>query len=144
MDAVLTPHRSLSELGFQRFIWVFAAMNLAVATYFWVQGAWPVMGFLGLDVFAVWLAFRLNFRAARVEECVKVSGEHLHVARRSARGASHWAVSPLWAKVTAEGIGVRISAGGASMNVGAFLSPDERADFARALNDALSRARRGS
>ena len=31
---------------------------------FFIAGAWPVVGFLGLDVLLVYWAFRVNYRAA--------------------------------------------------------------------------------
>jgi len=65
MDAVLRPHRSLSLAAFKLLFGVFIAMNLAVAAFFLAQGAFPVAGFLGLDVLAVWLAFRWSYRGAR-------------------------------------------------------------------------------
>lgn len=122
---------------------VFIAMNVAIGAYFVAQGAYPVLGFLGLDVAAVWLAFHLNYRAARRSEHVRVAAEHIHLERTSPRRTDHWVVSPLWARVSADGLGVRIASGGGAQRVGAFLSRPEQAAFARALNEALFRARRG-
>jgi uncharacterized membrane protein len=52
MDAVLRPHRSLSAKTFKYMLVAVIAVNVAVAVFFWAQGAFPVAGFLGLDVLA--------------------------------------------------------------------------------------------
>lgn len=144
MDAVLRPHRSLSPSAFRLMLAVAIVMNAAVAAMFVARGAFPVAGFLGLDVLALWLAFRWNYRAARVEEHVRVAAGGVHVASIDARGdVRHWVLNPIWARVVREGQGVLIRAGGDQMRLGAFLSPDECADFAAALDAALYRAKRG-
>jgi uncharacterized membrane protein len=144
MDAVLRPHRSLSLAAFRLMLFAVIAVNLAVAAVFVAQGAFPVAGFLGLDVLALWLAFRINYRAARREEHVRVAPSHVHVASVDADGAAkHWVLNPVWARVGRDGRGVLIRAGARQMRLGAFLSPKECEDFAAALDTALWRAKRG-
>lgn len=142
MDAVLTPHRSLSGKAFLLVLCVFSSMNVAVAIYWALHGAWPVLGFLALDVGLFCLAFHVNYRAARAFERVRIDAEVLSVTRQSAQGAArHWVVSPAWARVEDQPDAVRIAAGDRAMLVGAFLSPPERGDLVIALKDALARAR---
>jgi uncharacterized membrane protein len=144
MDAELRPHRSLSLAGFKLLLSVFIAMNVAVAILFLAQGAFPVAAFLGLDVLALWLAFRFNYREARRAEYVRVGPEQVHVASVDADGrAAHWVLNPLWARVVREGPGVVIRAQGDQMRVGAFLPPKEWAGLAAAIEAALWRAKRG-
>ena len=52
-DAVILPHRSLSLRGFAILIGVVAAVNFTAGAYFMAKGAWPVLGFCGLEVLAV-------------------------------------------------------------------------------------------
>jgi uncharacterized membrane protein len=144
MDAVLTPHRSLSLKAFRAMLIGVIAVNLAVGGYFIAQGAFPVAGFLGLDVLVLWWAFRVNYRAARTVEQVQVAREHVHVSRRDPKGrVSRWIVNPSWTRVSLDGAGVLIRAGKQAVRVAAFLSPPERAEFAQALDRALWRAKRG-
>lgn len=144
IDAVLTPHRSLSGKAFLIVLCVFSAMNVTVAAYWALQGAWPVLGFLIIDVSLFYLAFRLNYRAARAFERVRVEVDVVSLTRQPAHGAArHWVVSPTWARVEARADAVRIAAGDRAMLVGAFLSPPERDDLVVALRDALSKARAG-
>jgi uncharacterized membrane protein len=58
LDAVLRPHRSLSFTAFRLMLIVVIVANLVAAIVFVANGAFPVAGFLGLDVLALWLAFR--------------------------------------------------------------------------------------
>jgi len=143
-DAVLQPHRSLSAQAFKLMLIVVIAVNVVVAIVFVVQGAFPVAGFLGLDVLALWLAFRWNYRAAQVAEYVQIAPGAVHVAAVDKHGAAtHWVVNPIWARVARDGRGVLIRAGAGQMRVGAFLSPKECDSFAEALNLALYKAKRG-
>lgn len=144
LDAELRPHRSLSLAAFKLMLIVVIVINLAVAIFFLAQGAFPVAGFLGLDVLALWLAFRINYRAARRVERVRVTRDQIYVSSSDAEGERHWVVNPLWARVLREGAGVLIRAGKGQMRLGAFLSPKECESFAAALNSALYRAKRGA
>lgn len=144
MDAELRPHRSLSLTAFQLMLIVVVVANVAVGAFFWVQGAFPVAGFLGLDVLALWLAFRFNYRAAQRVERVRVAAGKVHVATQDIGGERHWVLNPLWARVARDGPGVLIRAGKGQMRIGAFLSPKECETFAAALDAALFRAKRGS
>jgi uncharacterized membrane protein len=145
MDAVLRPHRSLSLAAFKLMLMVVIAVNAVLAAVFVSQGAFPVAGFLGLDVLALWLAFRWNYRAAQVAEYVRIAPGKVHVAAVDERGVpTHWVLNPVWARVARDGRGVLIRDGAGQLRIGAFLSPKECAEFATALDTALHRARRGA
>lgn len=145
MDAVLRPHRSLSLKAFKLMLIAVIAVNAALAIVFMAQGAFPVAGFLGLDVLALWLAFRWNYRAAQVAEYVRVAPGRVHVAAVDKDGAAmHWVLNSIWARVARDGRGVLIRDGAGQMRVGAFLSPKECDSFAAALDAALFRAKRGA
>lgn len=144
MDAVLRPHRSLSVAAFKALLAAFIAINAALAVFFVAQGAFPVAGFLGLDVLALWLAFRWNYRAALREEHVRIGPGQVHVASVDPGGrTTHWVLNPVWARVGRDGRGVLIRAGEMQMRLGAFLTPKECESFAAALDGALWRAKRG-
>lgn len=144
MDAELRPHRSLSLAAFKFMFAGVIIINVLVAVFFWVQGAFPVAGFLGLDVLALWLAFRLNYRAARRVERVRVMRNQVYVCSADRDGERHWVLNPVWARVVREGTGVLIRADKGQMRLGAFLSPKECESFAAALDAALFRAKRGA
>jgi uncharacterized membrane protein len=142
MDAVLRPNRSLSVKAFTLLIGVFVLINAAIGVMFALQGAYPVLAFLALDVVLVIVAFRINYRDGRAQERVQVAEDRVHVVRRPVTGAeAHWIVNPAWARVEPEDSAVRVAAGGRHLDIAAFLSPEERAEFADALEAAIRKAR---
>jgi uncharacterized membrane protein len=142
MDATLAPNRSLSVRAFTWLIAVFVTINSAMAIFFAMKGAYPVLAFLVLDVALVIGAFWINYRDGRARERVVVAADRLHVMRQPVRGgAEHYVTHPHWAQVHTEERAVRIAAGGRDLTVAAALSADERADFAEALRRALLQAR---
>lgn len=147
--AVLTPHRSLSKAGFLVLMLVFAGACFSLGAVFYALGAWPVVGFLGLDVLAIFVAFQLNYRAARAYEMVEVTPETLTVTRVDPRGRHRrFDFNPYWAKVLLfefpDGRNdLRLAAQGRELSFGRFLTDDERRDFADALKGALLQARGG-
>ena len=52
-SALLTPHRSLSHIGFFVLMAVIAVVSFAGGVVFFLVGAWPVGGFFGLDVLLI-------------------------------------------------------------------------------------------
>ena len=63
--AVLRPHRSLSPRGFRRLMVAVGCVSTFASLPFFLSGAWPIIGFFGLDVLGLWLAFRWSYRTAR-------------------------------------------------------------------------------
>ena len=53
LTATLTPHRSLSRTGFLALMIFLGTVSFAAGVAFLLMGAWPVFGFLGLDVLAI-------------------------------------------------------------------------------------------
>jgi uncharacterized membrane protein len=145
-DVVIHPHRSLGPFGFRLFIGILAGVNIAFAAVMISQRAWPVAGFLGLDVLAVYAAFRLNYAQARAFERVIIVGETLTVERVDQKGVRReWTFPSYWVSVWFEGDEtdgtVTLRSHGRSLEVGSYLSPFERKDFAEALRRALREAK---
>ena len=59
------PHRSLSKRGFVIVMAALGSLAFFIGLGFFLLGAWPVIGFLGLEILVVWGAFKLNYRAAK-------------------------------------------------------------------------------
>lgn len=142
-DAVITPHRSLGPRGFTMLMILIGAISFICGIAFMAAGAWPVVGFLGLDVLLVYLAFRLNYRSGRAVEYVKLTRRALIIRRFNQHGHGiEIEMQPYWLKVELAGKDVagqiRLCSHGEIHTVGAFLSPAERVAFADALRKALS------
>ena len=72
-SAILTPHRSLGGAGFLVLMLAVIIVSFASGLFFFLIGAWPVMGFLGLDVLLIYWAFRISYRTADAFEEVTVT-----------------------------------------------------------------------
>jgi uncharacterized membrane protein len=149
-SALLTPHRSLGPTGFLIFMACLGGLSFVSGIVFVSIGAWPVFGFFGLDVLLVYLAFRANYRSARAYEEVTVTASELTVRKVNHHGGvRQWTLNPLWVQleriVHAE-FGIErlfLVSHGRRLAIAGFLSPAEKASFARALTSALGEARRG-
>src|SRR5690606_431005 len=148
--ALLTPHRSLGRTGFIVLMSVFGVAWLGTGLFFLSIGAWPVFGFFGLDVLLVYIAFRLNYRAARAREEVSVSRLALDIVKvaPSGRRQEH-SFNPFWARFRVarhEEIGITdmaVEGEGRRVPIGTFLNPDDRESFATAFGRALATAKAG-
>jgi uncharacterized membrane protein len=149
-SALLTPHRSLDRTGFLVLMGFVCAVSFVAGMVFLMLGAWPVLGFFGLDALAIWWAFRTNNRTARASEEITVTPSELRVRRTSHRGhVVEWVLNPLWVRLDRTEdpeFGIErlyLVSRGRRVSIGSFLGPDEKASFAKALLAALNAARRG-
>jgi uncharacterized membrane protein len=149
-SAVITPHRSLGSTGFLILMLAIGGVSFISGMVFLLLGAWPVFGFLGLDVLLVYIAFRANFRAARAYEEVTVTSSELTLRKVNPGGrVRQWTLNPLWVRlerIVHDEFGIErlfLVSRGRRLSVAACLSPDEKADFAKALSSALGEAKRG-
>ena len=149
-SALLTPHRSLNRTGFLVLMVFLSVVSFAAGLAFLLMGAWPVFGFFGLDLVAIYWAFRVNFMRGRATEQIWMTPSELRVRRVSHRGhAVEWVLNPLWVQldqnIHAE-FGIEklyLVSKGRRVSIAGFLGPDEKASFANALLAALQAARRG-
>lgn len=147
-QAHLKPYRSLSQRAFRLVMLGVTLFSLAVGAVTFYAGAWPVFGFMGLDVALVYFVFRISYARARVSEVLELDEHMLTVERIDARGRSRsWRLQPAWLKVElAEPIlpqtPVVLRSHGKSLPVGVFLHPEQRREVARDLRSALDRWRR--
>ncbi len=124
-------------------------VGLAVSIPFYLMGAWPIVGFMGLDVLLIYGAFRYNNATARAVEQVFLSRFDLLVRSISWRGfVRESRFNPLWTRLEREdhpedGIEkLALVQGRQRCELGAFLGRGERADFADAFQRALGEAKR--
>ena len=66
LDVTLLPYRSLSKRGFRNLMFTVSFIFFSIGVYFWYLGAWPVFGFLGLDVFLLYYAFKINYKSEKL------------------------------------------------------------------------------
>ena len=149
-DAVLHPHTSLSPRGFLLLMVAIGSVSFVAGMIFMLAGAWPVLGFFGLDVLVIWWAFKVNFRTARACEEIVVTPSELRVRRVSHRGqVAEWTFNPLWVRLDMEvdeDFGIEhlyLISRGHQIQIARFLGPEEKSSFYKCLVEALNAAKRG-
>lgn len=147
LDALLTPNRSLSERGFAIAMAIVAVTFFLTGLMFYSMGAVPILGFFGLDMFAIWLAFRLSFNRQREQTRIIVTARMIRMHHTDRKGRERQAEVPsAFARIELDepvhpSSWLRIEHGRTAWVIGRFLTPDERKSFAAALRKALAAAR---
>ena len=146
-DATLTPNRSLSPRAFAIVMAVIGATSFLAGLSFVSMGAYPVIGFFGLDALAIWLAFRWSFRTLRQKTRIQVTAETIELSHAQPGQTPRQASIPTaFARVEMHypprrPSELRIAHGQAAWVIGRFLTPNERTSLLEALSDAIRRAR---
>ena len=147
------PHRSLSPKGFAIVITLLAGLLSSIGIGFFLAGAWPVIGFLGLELLVVWGAFKLNYQAAKVHENIETTTAMLKVKHTDKHGNSAISEFPVdWLRVhlsppVVPSISSRyqqrvmVSSHGVKTEIGAFLHPGEKAKLSGEIDGMIKRSR---
>ncbi|MFV1849348.1 MAG: DUF2244 domain-containing protein [Thalassospira sp.] len=143
----LFPPRSLSRRAARNILFMLAALTTTIGFIFWSVGAWPVIGFLGVDVILLALAFHFSFRSARAEERIELRPGTLRVTQISARGErAEFDFQPYWLRVVLERgeddqCALFLRTHGKSLEIARFLGADEKTDLAARLEAVLRQTR---
>jgi uncharacterized membrane protein len=134
----LRPHRSLTPNGFKWLIRAVLAANVMVGLPMYLLGAWPVVGFLGLDVALLWWLFQRNFLDARRSETLLLNEREFIVNRVAPDGErEEHRLDAYWLKIE-QGERLVVTSRGSRVVVGRFLSPEERHQVGEQLETALA------
>lgn len=149
MRLTLWPHRSLDRRSFH---WIMGATAVGLAvplipilgtTALYVLGAFALA-----DLLLLYGLIALTYRSGRLRETVSLWPDRLCVERVEPNGATKaWEANPHWVRV--ELLQTRripdylvLSSAGRSIELGAFLTPEERRSLAARLEDGLRTAAR--
>jgi uncharacterized membrane protein len=143
-EAIITPPRSFSRGGFVVLAALLAGGALLSGTLFVLLGAWPVLGFLGVEIALVLGLILAHARwSGRESEVIVVADGVLRVTRTDRRGQRTMRELPAyWARVERppEG-GAAVVMHGERIQFGRHLTREECDALAEALEAALRRAR---
>ena len=147
-SVTLTPHRSLTQQGFVALMAMIIGINLVGALAFVAAGAWPILGFLGLDVALIWWALRQNIADGKCVERISIAGDTVYLQRLSASGEKfETTFNRHWLRVTLEWDASRELVGrlllfyrGKSTEIASFLGAEERKSLAAHLKAALAQS----
>lgn len=148
-DLELRPNRSLPQHHFLLMLAGVAVVFLLMGVRFLFLGAWPILPFMLVDLGLLWWAYRASYRSGRCSEHLRLDADGLELVRIPAHGATRRTrIEAGWARVELEDLGpdqnrLWLLARGVRHSVGSFLSPAERRDIARIIEDGLARFRAG-
>jgi uncharacterized membrane protein len=149
--ARLTPHRSLSPRGVRLVAGFAASLLLLPGIIFYALGAWPVVGFMGLDVIGLYVALTWSLRDGRRYEQVTLWADQLELRRVPPKGPEVVETfNPVFTRLRIERdfdehvTAIWLRQHDKESPIGAFLNPDDKASFAQAFGTALRKARNGT
>jgi len=137
----LQPSQSASGRGIKILgIWL-CCVFIMTSIIFATVGAWPVSGFLGLDLILLCLALWLHWKKSRIFERIIICGHTLFLERVSPWGKQQrWSFSTAWLQILIDGPDhhhLALRSHGTTVTFGNFLTPQERAKVAAQLKQAL-------
>lgn len=147
------PHRSLSPRGFLLVMAALGFFAFCIGLGFFLLGAWPVIGFLGLEILVVWAAFKMNYRAAKRRQHLTATTNKLKIENVSPAGNRETTELPTaWVKVeltpreepemrSRQRQKVVVRSHGKTAEIGNFLHPAETPRLAREVSRMVDRAR---
>lgn len=147
--AVLTPHRALDQNGVQIVMIITCILAAIPGIVFFLMGAWPIVGFLGLDVALLFWALSKSRKQVNGFEEVTLYPDSLDIRRVSPKGReTRFQFNPFWTKIEVfkdfedRVTDIVLKSKERSLKIGTFLNPDDKKSFASAFSNALYRVKR--
>ncbi len=144
----LWPHRSLTPRGFVGFIGA-TALLLALPLLATLGNAalWFILAPAALVVWAIWAAIARNNRKGARGEVLTLTRDRLILVHSLTTPPLTWDTNPYWVRVHIRPDGgpvpdyLTLTGDGREVELGAFLSPEERTTLATDLREALAALR---
>lgn len=145
----LWPHRSLPRGGFVGFFGATAALaSLPLLMVLGSPALWGLLPFLLVTLGALWFAFRATYRTGEIREELRLWPDRVLLTRLDPHGRSRsWEANPHWIRAALHETGgpvpnyLTLSGAGRTVEIGAFLSEEERLSLWDELPRALGRLR---
>lgn len=147
------PYRSLTQRGFALVMVALGTLAFCIGLGFFLMGAWPVIGFLGLELLVVWFAFKMNYRAAKRRQHLTATSRQLTIENVSPAGDCQTTEVPTaWAQVeltprdepemrSRQRQKIVVRSHGQATEIGGFLHPAEMPKLAFEVKRMISQAR---
>lgn len=142
----LRPNRSSTPEGIRKLSLALCVALIPMGLMFVYIGAWPVFGFLGLELGAVIALLNYHHKRSYIIERIVITVDGLTVERIDPWGRRReWSFKRHWLQVNVEedgkrNCGLELRSHGHALLIGAFLAPEERRRVARRLRDVLNAA----
>lgn len=148
-ELLLWPHRSLPVAGFVAFMGTTAALiGLPLLSVLGTPVLWALLPFLLAALGAMWWALHLTYRSGEVREELRLWPDRVLLVRHDPRGPDRsWEANPHWVRASLHPAGgpvphyLTLSGAGRTVEIGAFLSEEERVALKPEIEDAFARLR---
>jgi uncharacterized membrane protein len=145
----LWPHRSLPRAGFVWFIGITAALiALPMLAVTGSPALWVILPFAAIAVAGVWFALKRSYRDGQVLEDMTLTPSMVTLTRHGPHGQRQaWEAHSRWVRVILHPTGgpvpnyLTLQGGPREVELGAFLSEDERIALRAEVQAALARLR---
>ena len=148
---ILWPHQSMTGKGFATFIGITAAMlSLPLFAVLGSPIIWVLLLFFLAALWAIWFALMKNRQHRMLHEELAIWPDKMHLAHvQPRRPPLTWDANPYWVSTHLAPEGpvenyLTLKGGGREVELGAFLSPEERVALRDELDTALARVRSGA
>ena len=143
----LWPHESLPRKGMAAFVFAtFLIILVPLAPVLGTPIVWGMLPFLMLAVWALYTALQRNHISRQITEVLTLSDDTAHLVRTDPKGRTQeWEANRYWTRVTKyDDAGpvphyVTLKGANREVEIGAFLSEDERIELFSELKRALDK-----
>jgi uncharacterized membrane protein len=143
----LWPHRSLSQRGFVGFVGLTAALiAVPLLPNLGSPVLWALLPFLLATIWGIWFALRKNGRDRDIVEELTLTPDRITLVRHGPKGQRQdWEANPYWVRVVLHETGgpvpnyLTLKGGGREVELGAFLSEEERVALKGEIDAKLHR-----
>ncbi|MGI1662781.1 DUF2244 domain-containing protein [Palleronia sp. KMU-117] len=144
------PHRSLPRQGFAIFIGVtFVLLLMPLLAVLGTPVLWGLLPFVMGVLALTWILIERSYSDARLTEVLTLWPDRLELVRTNPRGpVQRWEANPYWVRVELHKDGgpvenyLTLKGGDREVELGAFLSPEERTALHHDLQRLLARVGR--
>ena len=140
----LVPNRSLTARSATLSYLSIVAMPLVIASAFTVAGYWPILSFAGLEVAALGAGLYWSMRKTRVCELVRVGERCVQILKFQPGQDEKLEFSRYWTQVrlirpqaTHWPSRLLLGSKGRNIEIGSFLTDDERDGLKRRLSEVI-------
>lgn len=143
---ILIPNCSLTPRSAVLFFATLFIVSLTIALFFWSMGLWPVLPFWGLEMLLLGAALLLSLRRRRYRQELLLTESEISIITTSPAGEDRQRFSRHWARVSLRSPRTSlhpsrlvIESHGRTLEIGHFLTEEERRSLARRLNAMVGR-----
>ena len=143
LDIQIYPNQSLTPKGLLLLMFLITIPASFIGITFFILGAWPVLGFMGLEVLLIYIAFKVLFYKNKFYEHIILDNEKLNILfKKKNKIIKKIELEPTWVQVKIEKIyenedTLILSSHGKKIILANYLIPEERLKLAGKIKSGL-------